>query len=102
MPDVKHMKWWGWGVEGVAFHYEDKPGFRPFVIEAVDLDITTEPTAVRTSDLPDVPRPLAGSRSRWLRPTSSRTPRVTVREGLQPSRTVNCARRGEEARSSVT
>jgi alkyldihydroxyacetonephosphate synthase len=57
MPDVKHMKWWGWG-EGVAFHHEDKPGFRPFVIEAVDLDITIEPTAVRTSDLPDVPRPL--------------------------------------------
>ena len=26
MPDVKHMKWWGWGVEGVAFHHEDKPG----------------------------------------------------------------------------
>lgn len=22
MPDVKHMKWWGWGVEGVSFHYE--------------------------------------------------------------------------------
>jgi hypothetical protein len=20
MPDVKHMKWWGWGVEGVRFH----------------------------------------------------------------------------------
>ena len=41
MPDVKHMKWWGWGVEGVAFHHEDKPGFRPFVIEAVDLDVDT-------------------------------------------------------------
>ena len=47
MPDVKHMKWWGWGVEGVAFHHEDKPGFRPFVIEAVDLDVTVEPTARR-------------------------------------------------------
>ncbi len=58
MPDVKHMKWWGWGVEGVAFHHEDKPGFRPFVIEAVDLDVNTEATAVRTADLPDVPRPL--------------------------------------------
>ncbi len=31
MPAVKHMKWWGWGVEGVGFHHEDKPGFRPFV-----------------------------------------------------------------------
>ena len=63
MPDVKHMKWWGWGVEGVAFHHEDKPGFRPFVIEAVDLDVTTEPTAVRTPDLPDVPRPLIPRRA---------------------------------------
>jgi alkyldihydroxyacetonephosphate synthase len=56
MPDVKHMKWWGWGVEGVAFHHEDKPGFRPFVIEAVDLDVTVEPTG---SLAPlEVPRPL--------------------------------------------
>ena len=58
MPDVKHMKWWGWGVEGVAFHHENKPGFRPFVIEALDLDVTVEPTAQRTEDLPDVPRPM--------------------------------------------
>ena len=45
MPDVKHMKWWGWGVEGVAFHREDKPAFRPFVIDAIDLDVNTTPTA---------------------------------------------------------
>ena len=57
MPDVKHMKWWGWGVEGVAFHHEDKPGFRPFVIEAVDLDVAVEPTARPLEEL-DVPRPL--------------------------------------------
>jgi alkyldihydroxyacetonephosphate synthase len=47
MPDVNHMKWWGWGVDGVAFHHEDKPGFRPFVIEAIDLDVNTEATAAR-------------------------------------------------------
>jgi alkyldihydroxyacetonephosphate synthase len=58
MPDVKHMKWWGWGVEGVAFHHEDKPGFRPFVIEAVDLDVNVKPEAQRSQDLPDVPRPM--------------------------------------------
>ena len=29
--DVRHMKWWGWGVEGVGFRHEDKPGFAPFV-----------------------------------------------------------------------
>jgi len=37
--DVKHMKWWGWGVEGVAFHHEDKPGFAPFVLKAVAIDL---------------------------------------------------------------
>ena len=44
MPDVKHMKWWGWGVEGVGFHHEDKPAFRPFVLNAIDLDVNTTPT----------------------------------------------------------
>ncbi|MFM9878432.1 MAG: FAD-binding oxidoreductase [Rhodoglobus sp.] len=39
MTSVKHMKWWGWGVDGVGFHYEDKPGFAPFVLEAVGLDL---------------------------------------------------------------
>jgi len=39
MSDVKHMKWWGWGLEGVGFHFEDKPGFAPFVLNAVGLDL---------------------------------------------------------------
>ena len=33
MPAVKHMKWWGWGVDGVSFHHEDKPALGPFVRE---------------------------------------------------------------------
>ena len=41
MTDVEHMKWWGWGVEGVGFHHEDKPGFAPFVLNAVGLDLTS-------------------------------------------------------------
>ena len=45
MPDVKHMKWWGWGVEGVSFHHEDKPAFQPFVLNAIDLDVNTAPSA---------------------------------------------------------
>jgi alkyldihydroxyacetonephosphate synthase len=40
MTDVKHMKWWGWGVEGVAFRYDNKPGFAPFVKKAVGLDLS--------------------------------------------------------------
>lgn len=49
MTDVKHMKWWGWGVDGVGFHYEDKPGFAPFVLQAVGLDLATAETAVEPS-----------------------------------------------------
>ena len=41
MTDVKHMKWWGWGVEGVAFEHEDKPGFAPFILENLALDLHT-------------------------------------------------------------
>jgi alkyldihydroxyacetonephosphate synthase len=43
MTDVKHMKWWGWGREGVGFHFEDKPDFVPFVQKAVALDVRTPP-----------------------------------------------------------
>ena len=39
MTDVKHMKWWGWGLEGVGFHFEDKPGFAPFVEYAIGMDL---------------------------------------------------------------
>jgi len=35
------MKWWGWGVDGVGFHFEDKPGFPAFVEYAVGLDLLT-------------------------------------------------------------
>ncbi|RFA16824.1 FAD-binding oxidoreductase [Subtercola boreus] len=55
MTDVKHMKWWGWGVEGVGFHHEDKPGFAPFVVNAVGIDVWREPVPpVAFSEL-DVP-----------------------------------------------
>ena len=39
MTDVVHQKWWGWGVEGIAFHHEDKPEFAPFVRKAIGLDL---------------------------------------------------------------
>ncbi|QJU53229.1 FAD-binding oxidoreductase [Herbiconiux sp. KACC 21604] len=45
MTDVKHMKWWGWGLEGVGFHHEDKPAFAPFVKKAVALDLSVPPEA---------------------------------------------------------
>ena len=58
MPDVKHMKWWGWGVEGVSFHHENKPAFRPFVINAIDLDVNTPPIAPMSLDKLSIPAPM--------------------------------------------
>ena len=60
MADVKHMKWWGWGVEGVSFHHENKPAFRPFVINAIDLDVDTTPAAPIALDDLAIPAPLIG------------------------------------------
>jgi alkyldihydroxyacetonephosphate synthase len=52
MADVKHMKWWGWGVEGVAFTYDNKPDFAPFVKKAVGLVLDgSEGSSVSFSDL---------------------------------------------------
>ncbi|MFT4123531.1 MAG: FAD-binding oxidoreductase [Microbacteriaceae bacterium] len=57
MTDVKHMKWWGWGVEGVGFHHEDKPAFAPFVLDAVGLDLgSAERAAAAPFDSITVPR----------------------------------------------
>ncbi|MEE6281181.1 FAD-binding oxidoreductase [Georgenia sp. MJ170] len=39
MKGVAHQKWWGWGVEGVAFNYRDKPKMAPFVLEKIGLDL---------------------------------------------------------------
>ncbi|MCC5783988.1 MULTISPECIES: FAD-binding oxidoreductase [Kocuria] len=39
MAHVKHMKWWGWGEEGVHFEYANKPAFAPFVKNALDVDL---------------------------------------------------------------
>ncbi|MFC7404511.1 FAD-binding oxidoreductase [Georgenia alba] len=39
MTGVPHQKWWGWGVEGVAFNHRDKPKMAPFVLERVGIDL---------------------------------------------------------------
>ena len=57
MATVPHMKWWGWGVEGVSFHHEDKPKLAPFIQRAVDLDVNTPPVPpIKLEDLP-IPTP---------------------------------------------
>ncbi len=57
MTGVKHMKWWGWGLEGVAFHHEDKPTFAPFVMDAVKLDLN-EAQPVVPPELDSLPVPV--------------------------------------------
>ena len=61
VTDVKHMKWWGWGNEGVGFHWQDKPGFADFVQYAVGLDLhTAEPVGMPSFDKMTIPKSLAG------------------------------------------
>ncbi|MBB2900316.1 alkyldihydroxyacetonephosphate synthase [Kineococcus radiotolerans] len=43
---VEHMKWWGWGQEGVAFHHEDKPNLAPFVKRVSGIDFDAPPAQV--------------------------------------------------------
>src|SRR5215510_11179117 len=50
---MKHMKWWGWGEEGVSFRYDDKPAFAAFVKTAIGIDVTKGPAAV--ADLDSLP-----------------------------------------------
>ncbi|MGI8458345.1 MAG: FAD-binding oxidoreductase [Propionibacteriaceae bacterium] len=52
---VQHMKWYGWGVEGISFHHEDKPNLAPFIRKVIDLDLNSagqEPISL--DDLPIV------------------------------------------------
>lgn len=62
MTDVKHMKWWGWGLDGVGFHWEDKPGFAPFVLKAVGLDLhSAKPVSPPSFDDITVPKSVASA-----------------------------------------
>ncbi|HLS24396.1 MAG TPA: FAD-binding oxidoreductase [Beutenbergiaceae bacterium] len=55
MTGVQHQKWWGWGVEGVAFNPDDKPDFAPFVWEKVGLDLSQPAASVPAFEDLDVP-----------------------------------------------
>ncbi len=37
---VKQQKWWGWGEEGKAYQYHDKPKFAPFVLSKIGIDLS--------------------------------------------------------------
>lgn len=60
MTDVTHQKWWGWGVEGIAFHHEDKPHFAPFVLDKIGIDLSLPGTPPPDFDDIDVPEPRLG------------------------------------------
>jgi alkyldihydroxyacetonephosphate synthase len=60
MTNVKHMKWWGWGVDGVSFHHEDKPHLVPFVKRAVGVDLNATPDPPLSLDDLPVPDPMIG------------------------------------------
>jgi alkyldihydroxyacetonephosphate synthase len=50
------MKWWGWGREEVVFTHEDKPALRPFLEEALDVDVTrvaSPPVGLASLAVPD-------------------------------------------------
>src|SRR5215212_2555908 len=53
------MKWWGWGLDGVAFTHEDKPELRGFIQRVLALDVarpTTRPVAFAEPALGDALR----------------------------------------------
>ena len=52
---VEHMKWWGWGRDGVAFHHEDKPGLAPFALRMAGIDFNRPPVSVPVLAELDVP-----------------------------------------------
>ena len=55
---MKHMKWWGWGEEGVSFRHDDRPAFAALMKTAIDIDVTKGPAAV--ADLDSVRGPRSG------------------------------------------
>ena len=52
---VKQQKWRGWGEEGLAYRYEDKPKFPGFVQKMVGVDITRPVKLIPPFSSLDVP-----------------------------------------------
>lgn len=55
MKGLTHQKWWGWGVEGIAFHYHDKPNLPAFVMDRIGIDLAAPPTPPPAFDELTVP-----------------------------------------------
>ncbi|AQP48669.1 FAD-binding oxidoreductase [Tessaracoccus aquimaris] len=52
---VKQQKWWGWGEDGLAYRYEDKPKFPAFVQKMVGIDVTRPVKPIPPFSSLDVP-----------------------------------------------
>ncbi len=61
---MQHMKWWGWGEEGVTFTHTDKPALGPFVKAHIDLDLDAGGAPVVDFGALDVPAPSAPTQLR--------------------------------------
>jgi alkyldihydroxyacetonephosphate synthase len=54
------MKWWGWGLEGVAFTHEDKPELRGFIQRVLALDVARPTTRSVAFDELTIAEPALG------------------------------------------
>lgn len=43
--EVKRHKWWGWGLDDIAFHWDNKPAFPGFAESKIGIDLRTAPVA---------------------------------------------------------
>ena len=53
--EIRHMKWWGWGYEDVAFDDSNKPGLWPYLENELKIKEIewTRPVAFEDIDLPE-------------------------------------------------
>src|SRR5918994_1777906 len=54
------MKWWGWGLDGVAFTHEDKPELRGFIQRVLALDVARPTTRSVAFDELTIAEPALG------------------------------------------
>jgi len=54
-PEVRHMKWWGWGHEDVSFSDTDKPKLWPYLKRELGLEdgVRTPPVSFEEVTLPE-------------------------------------------------
>jgi alkyldihydroxyacetonephosphate synthase len=53
--ETRHMKWWGWGEDDIAFTHRDKPALAPFVRERLGVELDVSPAPAPGFDALDVP-----------------------------------------------